>query len=399
MVSLQENGIGLQILETSGREIYSYQKPAGTEDRYSNAALLQLYQNGRLEQAEVTSFMGSISHNGNDYVYILYFPGHIAKVTMYLNGDTFSGGKTVILLIVGILLTAVLVSGMVYGFWTTRMMGNLTASIRDIAARRYLPNQARGSFKDIYDSLNTLDTEIRASDRLRDQTETIRQEWISNITHDLKTPLSPIKGYAELLLEKGSITEEQCSRYAEIMLKNTAYLENLIDDLKLTYQLENGMLPLKRQEQNFIRFLKECAIDILNNPEYERRTIHFEADTETVLFPFDSTLFTRAFQNIMINAFVHGDEHTELTLRMSAAGSVLVIVISDNGKGMTPKETGSLFERYYRGTHTEHKPEGTGLGLAIAKSIVELHEGTISVSSIPGRGTAFRIQFPLERSA
>lgn len=390
---LQENGIGMQILDQSGYEIYSYQKPGQAEDAYSHKELMHLYQTGRLENGKTTSFIGAITHNGNDYTYILHYPVKISIVTMYLNGERFAGGKTIIILIVGILFVVVLVSGIIYGFWTTRIRSRLTVSIREIATRSYLPVQNHGAFRDIYDSLNTLNTEIKASDRLREQTEKMRKEWIANITHDLKTPLSPIKGYAEILQEHGPKTEEQCERYALIMLKNIAYMETLIDDLKLTYQLENGMIPLKPQEQNFIRFLKELIIDILNNPEYEHRTIHFETTEETVLFSFDQTLLTRAFQNLIINAFVHGDENTELTLQISISDTMLQIAVSDNGKGMTTEETDSLFQRYYRGTNTEHTPEGTGLGLAIAKSIVELHGGTVSVSSTPGIGTAFSIQF------
>lgn len=392
---LQENDIGMQILDHSGYEISSYQKPEQAEDIYSNTELMHLYQTGQLENGETTSFIGAVKHNGNNYTYILHFPMKISIITMYLNGERFTGGKTIVILIVGILFMVILVLGIIYGFLTTRIMSNLTASIREIATRSYLPIQAHGAFGDIYDSLNTLDIEIKASDRLREQTEKMREEWIANITHDLKTPLSPIKGYAEILQGNNNKTEEQCGRYARVILKNVAYMETLIDDLKLTYQLENGMIPLKRQEQNFIRFLKELIIDILNNPEYERRTIHFETTEKTVLFSFDQTLLTRAFQNLIINAFMHGDENTEIALQISVSDTILQITVSDNGKGMTAEETGSLFQRYYRGTNTEHKPEGTGLGLAITKSIVELHGGTISVSSIPGIGTAFQIQFPI----
>lgn len=392
---LQENSIGLQILNDSGYEIFSYQKPELADNTYSNTELLYLYQTGQLENGETTSFIGAVTHNGNDYAYILHFPLKISKITMYLNEERFTGGKTIILFIVGILFIVVLVSGIIYGFWTTRIMSHLTASIRESATRSYLPIQAHGTFRDIYDSLNTLDTEIKASDRLREQTEKMREEWIANITHDLKTPLSPIKGYAEILQENGTKSGEQCGRYARVMLKNVAYMETLIDNLKLTYQLENGMIPLKHQEQNFIRFLKELVIDILNNPEYECRTIHFETTRETVLFSFDQTLLTRAFQNLIINAFVHGDENTEITMQLSISDTILQIVVADNGNGMTAEEIGQLFRRYYRGTNTEHKPEGTGLGLAITKSIVELHGGTISVSSIPDIGTAFQIQFSI----
>ena len=392
---LQENGLGLQILDQSGYEKFSYQKPKQADNTYTNIELLQLYQTGQLENSESTSFIGIVTYDGNDYAYILNFPARISKVTMYLNGERFAGGKTIVIFIAGILFAVVLVSGVIYGFWTTRTMSRLTASIREIAARSYLPIQIRGAFRDIYDSLNILDIEIKASDRLREQTEKMREEWIANITHDLKTPLSPMKGYAEVLQESGTKTEEQCVRYARVILKNVSYMETLIDDLKLTYQLDHGMLPLKRQEQNFVRFLKELVIDILNSPEYERRTIRFEAAGETVLFSFDKTFLMRAFQNLIINAFVHGDENTEIFLQISVSNTTLQIVVSDNGKGMTEEETGSLFQRYYRGTDTGHKPEGTGLGLAIAKNIIELHGGTISVSSTPGIGTAFQIQFPI----
>lgn len=392
---LQDNDIGLQILDSSGYELFSYQKPKQANTSYSNTELLKLYQTGQLKISKTTAFVGTVTTNGNELIYILHFPVKISKITMFLNGDRFTGGKTIVIFIAGMLFAVVLISGIIYGFWTVCIMSRLTTSIREISTRSYLPLQVQGTFRDIYDSLNTLDTEIKASDRLKKQTDKAREEWIANITHDLKTPLSPIKGYAEILQEHSTKTEEQYQRYARIMLKNIAYMETLIDDLKITYQLENAIIPMKRQQQNFIRFLKELVIDILNNPEYEDRRIAFETTVETVLFSFDQTLLTRAFQNLIINAFVHGDENTEITLQISVADNILKIVAADNGKGMTEEETNSLFKRYYRGTNTEHKTEGTGLGLAITKSIIELHGGTITVSSVPGNGTAFQIHFYL----
>lgn len=255
-----------------------------------------------------------------------------------------------------------------------------------------------GTISDLIKSLNELDGEVRASDRLREKTETMRREWISNITHDLKTPLSPIKGYAEILCDDTEKTTRQCKRYAEIMLKNAAYMENLIDDLKLTWQLENDVLPINREKQNIVRFLRELSIDILNCPEYEERAIAFQCSEnitdETVMLSFDKKLFTRTFQNLIINAFVHGGKDTGVTIKISVSECYLIITVSDNGKGMSAEETDRLFDRYYRGTNTEGETGGTGLGLAIAKSIIELHGGTITVTSIPGAGTTFLIRFP-----
>ena len=399
---LQETHVGLQILDAAGNEVYAYQKPDNAQDYYSNTDLLRLYQAGHFDNTspeDMTAFIGIITGNEKDYAYVLYFPMNIQKVTMYLNGERFAGGRKVIIFVIGILFVIVLFLGLGYGLLVTKAISRLSASIRDISGRCYLPAKEKGAFRDLIKSLNELDGEVRESDRLREKTETMRREWISNITHDLKTPLSPIKGYAEILCDDTEKTIPQCKGYAEIMLKNAAYMEDLIDDLKLTWQLENDMLPINRQEQNIVRFLRELSIDILNRPEYEERTIAFQCSEnmtdETVILSFDKKLFTRTFQNLIINAFVHGGKDTEVTVQISVSDCWLNINLSDNGKGMSAEETDRLFDRYYRGTNTESKSEGTGLGLAIAKSIIELHGGTISVTSSPGAGTAFLIRFPV----
>lgn len=393
LADLQDNGIGVQLLDAFGQEIFSYQKPEEAETAYSNVELLELNQTGRITQEGTTAFIGTVKNAGDECTYVLYFPVNISKVTMYLNGERFAGGKAILLPILLSLLLLVLLSGLLYGFFITKAMKRLMTAVQEISVRRYLPIQNNGVFHDLYESLNTLDKEIRDVDLLREQTDKMREEWIANITHDLKAPLSPIRGYAEMMEETGFKNKEQCRRYTGIMLKNVSYMETLIDDLKLTYQLKNGMFPVKREKQNLIRFLKELAIDILNTPEYENRTIHFDTAANVVSFTFDQTLFTRAFRNLIINAFVHGNENTEITLRVLVSDFVLKIDLSDNGRGMRPEITEHLFDRYYRGTDTRQKPEGSGLGLAIARSIIELHGGRISVASVPDIGTTFQIEF------
>ena len=393
---LWDNRIGLQILDEAGREVYSFQKPYYAAETYSNGDLLKLCETGHHDGGgSNTVLAGAVMIQEKEYVYLVHVPMELAKITMYLNGERFAGGKQVAFLTVGILFLVVLAAGIVYGFWMVKLMSRVTVSIQDSAKRCYLPLKKKGAFGDLYDSLNELDREMKASDRLRDETETMRKEWIANITHDLKTPLSPMKGYAELLQSGRGHTEEERERYAGIMLKNAVYMDTLIDDLKLTYQLESGMLPVHRQNQNLVRFLRELVIDLLNRPDFENRRIQFDSYEDTILFAFDEKLFTRAFQNLLINAFVHGEEETEAAVEIGRAESGIWIKISDNGRGMTEEETKRLFERYYRGTDTGKRTEGSGLGLAIVKGIVELHGGTISVSSVPGLGTAFQMEFPL----
>lgn len=389
---LQEQQLWLQILDGKGERVYGFQEPEKLKSHYTNGELVKLA--GQEDMADGTLYLGTVKNNEEEFVYLIHFPVSISNVTMFLDGSKFSGGKTIILSGAGILLLLLLISGIGYGYWVTKIISGITAAVGDIAKREYLPVDKQGVFSDVYGSLNTLNEQILSSDMIQKKTDNMREEWIANITHDLKTPLAPIKGYAELLADDGPLlSREQIQKYAAVMLRNIDYANMLVNDLKLTYQLENGMLPLHRQYDNLIRFLKELSIDVLNTPEYENNEIVLESDISVLNFEFDPQLLKRAFNNLIVNAFVHGNKDTKVEIHISRNENIGILLI-DNGKGMTEEESANLFQRYYRGTNTGQKPDGTGLGLAIAKQIIELHGGTAAVESSLGRGTAFHISFP-----
>ena len=241
-------------------------------------------------------------------------------------------------------------------------------------------------------ALNKMDMEIRQSDKIKEETENARTEWIANITHDLKTPLSPVKGYAELLADNQIAGVETAQEYGKIILKNVSHVEKLLNDLKLTYQIDSGVVPYNPQEVLITRYVKEVVIDIINDPAFSKRIIEFESDGQELIVFLDPDLLRRAIQNIIINALIHNPPDTKIKISIGkSAARVVFISICDNGSGMDEAEQAKLFNRYYRGTNTREKPEGSGLGLAIAKQIVVLHGGNISVKSSPDIGTEFII--------
>lgn len=388
---LQENKLWLQILDSNGNIIYGFSEPKEHKNYYSNSELLALANQNN--SSDGTVYFNTLTNNKNDFIYIIHFPLNISKVNMFFDGTKFIGGKSIIFSIIGIIFLMILVFGIAYSYWVTKCISNITASVSDIAKRSYFPIKIKGVFADVYDSLNLLNEEIHKSDEIQKKTDIMREEWISNITHDLKTPLSPIKGYAELLTDS-SITHssEKINKYASIMLKNIEYTNKLISDLKLTYQLQNGILPLNKKNGDLVRFLKELSIDILNYPEYESNIIEFKNDIDIIDFSFDYILLKRAFSNLIINAFTYGNKDTKVVVHI-ALNKKIEITISDNGKGMTREEVSNLFNRYYRGTNTKQRIEGTGLGLAITKQIIEIHGGDISVESELGLGSSFHICF------
>ncbi len=281
------------------------------------------------------------------------------------------------------------------GLWLVLHLSKIKKGIENISQRTYTPLPEKGIFSDVYGALNKMDKEIRNSDKVQKETERVRSEWIANITHDLKTPLSPIKGYAELLTSNAGIDKTAMQEYGEIILKNVNHTEKLINDLKLTYQLDSGAMPFHPQKINFVRYMKELVIDVVNDPAFKDRDITFESKTQDLEICIDTDLFRRAVNNLIINALAHNplDTKVKISVDMNTKKEVC-IYISDNGKGMSDEEQAELFNRYYRGTNTKEKPEGSGLGLAIAKQIVTLHGGEISVKSKRGEGTQFIVLLP-----
>lgn len=388
---LQENNLWIQIVDTNGNEVQHYNKPQEIPFHYSPSELLFLYQNGT---TDYTIFLGSIWHNGLEWTYIIGFPVQISKITMYFNENRFTSGKPILRGMIAVMFLFIIALGLFYSFWLTKQMTRITKVIEEIALRTYTPVTNNGVFHDVYDGLNALSAEIRSSDEMRARNEKLREEWIANITHDLKTPLSPIRGYAELLSDPDYVIEpDEIRKYGDTILKNTAYAEKLIDDLKLTYQLQNEMLPLHKNNQNMVRFVKELVIGFLNNPEYESRNITFYSTDEDIQLLFDPVLLKRALNNLLANALIHNSKETEVAVSVKAEKNVQ-ICIQDNGKGIAKEALSNLFTRYYQGTNTEAKPEGTGLGLAIAKQIIEMHGGSIFVESYVGIGTRFIVEFP-----
>lgn len=391
---LDEYGLWLQVIDETGQEVFCHNKPENYPARYSASKLISL-SGGAYEQ-EYTVFVSSYESPEGTWSYLIGFPYTIGKHMLYYNGEHV--GRLSFLFFMGIsfILCFVFLFMVCYGFWLTRHLGRIAKGIRDISLRSYAPLTEKGVFGEVYGALNQMDTEIHQSDKVREDTERLRREWIVNITHDLKTPLSPIKGYAELLMGNPAPDKEAVREYGGIILKSANYTEKMMNDLKLTYQLDSGAVPYHPQTVRLVRFLKELVIDIVNDPAFANRGIGFESNIQECEVSLDIDLFRRAVNNLIINALTHNPPETEVTIRIDSGSEKNVLIcISDNGTGMNDKEQSELFNRYYRGTNTREKPEGSGLGLAIARQIITLHGGNIDVKSKLGEGTCFTMVLSL----
>ena len=393
---LDEYGLWIQVVDETGKEVFSHNKPANYPSGYSSSELVALSTSTSGDGNTV--FAGIFQVSDQAWSYFIGFPYTIGKYMLYYNGENVGRLSPVFRIGICLIVVLLIVFIFVYGFWLTGHLAKMTKGIGDLSIRSYLPLPEKGMFREVYKELNKMDTSIHNSDQLQRDTERTRREWISNITHDLKTPLSPVKGYAELLVRTPVPDSETIQEYGRIILKNVNHAERLINDLKLTYQLESGVIPYHPEEIPFIRYLREVVIDIVNDPAFSDRNIQFESGVGEIPVCVDIHLFRRAVGNLIINALTHNPPDTEITVIANLDGrNKISIIVRDNGTGMGGEEQSELFSRYYRGTNTKEKPEGSGLGLAIAKQIVTLHGGDISVKSELGEGTEFLVSLPVKR--
>lgn len=246
-------------------------------------------------------------------------------------------------------------------------------------------------FSDILFSIRKLANTLEKNDRYQKHVDQTREEWITGLSHDLKTPLSSIYGYAKIL-ETGSYkwTEEEIQAMGGTMTEKASYMSDLIEDLNLTYRLKNNALPIEKSIQDIVPLMKEL-IKSLNSTE---STILMENAEQEMHVAVDSKWFTRILTNLLANAQKHNPKGTEITLSVSRDPDHTFITIKDNGVGMDEEMQSKLFDRYYRGGSTTDKSNGTGLGMAIAHQLVLAHGGNVFVESETEKGTTITITLP-----
>ncbi|WP_289354948.1 HAMP domain-containing sensor histidine kinase [Paenibacillus sp. S-12] len=251
-------------------------------------------------------------------------------------------------------------------------------------------------YGDVIDSLRRMAIRLEEADEERRKHEVLREEWLAGVSHDMKTPLASIIGYAHLLnAPQYNWSEQEVAEYADIMRQKAEVMDELIQELNLTYRLQSNSLPLQLEVMDLRDWLQKELVHIMP-PEYSAGRIKYLYPHQEVLFSMDPRYFRRMVANVCVNAFLHNSKDTTLCIKLQMEGSRIVLVFEDNGKGMDKQTLGNLFNRYYRGTSTDESSCGSGLGMAIAKQLAEAHGGTVLAESELGRGTTIMLSFPNE---
>ena len=331
------------------------------------------------------------------YVYIILASEEYATVEKYLREDYLVqlGGQNML---------AALVAAFIIGwiaFWLlTRNQRKMISAVRkfkegDLKAR--IPENQPGEWKELASTFNEMAEFAESEMEKKETLDKLRRELIANVSHDLRTPLSVIHGYAETLwMKKDSLPQEEQQLYVKQVLANVVKLEKLVQELFELSKLEAQQVKPQMEVFPVCELAQDIAHKYQLFAQEKKIVLQANIPTDRAVVKADIALIERVLQNLLDNAIKFTPEGGTVSVQIKKVGNNAKIEISDTGVGISQKDLPLIFDRYRRSERESSiKRGGTGLGLAIVRKILELHETQIEVESETNKGTRFSFILPL----
>ena len=245
-------------------------------------------------------------------------------------------------------------------------------------------------------AFNEMAAELQRRAGERDQLDRMKDEFVLTASHELRSPLTSVQGFAELLmLEREKLTDKQAET-VEVILDNTRHLVRLLNDLLDLARSDAGRLVIKPVPTEVAPLVDDAVRTMRSQTEARRQSLSLEVEPGMPPIEVDRDRIRQVLVNLLTNAHEYSPEEATIEVKASLRGAEVEISVSDDGPGMPEDQLEHIFDRFTRGDAglTQHVG-GTGLGLAISKSLVELHGGTIAAEAVLGQGSTFRVRLPI----
>ncbi len=280
-----------------------------------------------------------------------------------------------------------------------RYISRISSAMREIAEGDLnitLDVEGDDEFADMAENLNNMVEELRQlMDRER-ESERTKNELITNVAHDLRTPLTSIIGYLELLSGPVKLNEERQKKYLDITYKKSKRLQKLIEDLFGFTKLNYGKISMKVSKVDIVKLLSQMLEEFYPNFMEKNLAYELQSNVTAKVITADGNLLARLFDNLINNAIKYGSEGKKIIVKVDATDTVVTVSVTNFGYVIPKEELPLLFEKFYRVEQSRSvNTGGTGLGLAIAKNIVDMHGGTIGVTS-DLNGTVFTVKLKVD---
>ena len=302
-----------------------------------------------------------------------------------------------ILALVVFLLVFFALTHQVTGYITTILQGACKMADGDFSHR--IDVRYQDEFSCIADSINRMADTVETMKKKEEEAEETKNELITNVAHDLRTPLTSIIGYIDIVNNMPDLTEAQRSEYLKITWEKARKLEKLINELFSFTKISYGGMPMHMEKIDLIKLLEQEVDELYPTFKDNELECVLETDTDSCMVMADGEQLVRVFDNLLGNAVKYGRYGKMIRVRTVTEQSQIRIQVVNYGSVIPAENLPFLFEKFYKvDTSRQPSSEGTGLGLAIAKSIVESHGGSISVKS-SFDGTVFEVILPTAEKA
>ncbi len=222
-------------------------------------------------------------------------------------------------------------------------------------------------------------------------TEILRNDFVENVSHEFKTPLATIEGYATLM-QQPNLSEEKRIEYSSKIIDNTKRLSSLSGNILLLSRLENQEFDIKKETYDLSEQVREVILSLEHG--WTNKDLELDIDLDEIILSGNKELLYQVCQNLLNNAIKFSSSNGVISIRLKIEHEVAVLTITDCGIGMNQDVCTRVFEKFYQGD-TSRSTKGNGLGLPLCKRIIDLHSGNIIVSSEEGKGSEFSVYLPL----
>lgn len=257
------------------------------------------------------------------------------------------------------------------GDFTVRL--DCTSKIRDV--------------REVYGSFNTMVKELG-------NTETLQTDFVSNVSHEFKTPINAIEGYASLL-QDSQLTDEQKNAYIDKIIFNTRRLSDLVGNILLLSKVNNQTISLKASTFRLDEQVRQSILAL--ESKWEKKEIEFDIDLDEIEYTGYENLLSHVWLNLIDNAVKFSPQNGQIRIRLKQLDGSVTFSIWDNGLPIPEADIDRIFNKFYQGDNS-HASEGNGLGLALVRKIVAAAHGTINVTSSEDAGTEFVVELPSSSS-
>jgi two-component system sensor histidine kinase BaeS len=249
-------------------------------------------------------------------------------------------------------------------------------------------------------AFNEMAEELEIEEGRRDELDRLKDEFVLTASHELRSPLTSVQGFAELLmLDADSLTPRQ-RETVEIILDNCRHLVRLLNDLLDLARSDAGRLAIRPQPTEVAPLIEDVVRTMRAQTEATSQTLTEDVQAGLPLIEVEPDRIRQILVNLLTNAHEYSPDGASIGVAARAVGAEVEISVSDNGPGIPAEQLERIFERFTRGdAGLTQRVGGTGLGLAISKSLVELHGGSIAAESTVGQGSTFRVRLPIATGA